>query len=59
MALSDYITDKLKRIANNANQYIKQFRDRNKEKLISLLVMEKFFKLSNQKKSSVNFFTKH
>jgi spore maturation protein CgeB len=50
-------TDKLKRIANNANQYIKQFTDRNKEKLISLLVMEKFFKLSNQKKSSVNFLT--
>jgi len=48
-------TDELKRIAENANQYTYQFRDRNKEKLISLLVMEKFFKLSNQKKSSVNF----
>ena len=48
-------TDELKRIAKNANQYTNQFRDRNKEKLISLLVMEKFFKLSNQKKSSVNF----
>ena len=50
-------TDELKRIAKNANQYTNQFRDRNKEKLISLLVMEKFFKLSNQKKSSVNFLT--
>ena len=48
-------TDELKRIAKNANQYTNQFRDINKEKLISLLVMEKFFKLSNQKKSSVNF----
>ena len=50
-------TDELKRIAKNANQYTNQFRDINKEKLISLLVMEKFFKLSNQKKSSVNFLT--
>ena len=50
-------TDELKRIAKNANLYTNQFRDRNKEKLISLLVMEKFFKLSKQKKSSVNFLT--
>ena len=51
--------DELKRISRNANHYTNQFRDRNKEKLISLLVMEKFFKLSNQKKSSVNFLTEH
>jgi hypothetical protein len=49
----------LKRISRNANHYTNQFRDRNKEKLISLLVMEKFFKLSNQKKSSINFLAEH
>ena len=27
------------------------------EKIISILVMEKFFSLTNQKKSSINFFS--
>ena len=50
--------DKLKYIVKNANEFISKFRDLNKEKIISLLVMEKFFKMTNQKESSVNFFPK-
>ena len=49
-------TDKLKIISKNANEYISQFKDKESEKIISILVMEKFFSLTNQKKSSINFF---
>ena len=49
--------DKLKEISSNANNYVNQFRDENDEKIISLLVMEKFFNFSGQKKSSINFFS--
>ncbi|PDH50655.1 MAG: lipopolysaccharide biosynthesis protein [Cryomorphaceae bacterium MED-G14] len=50
--------DKLKYIISNANEFISKFRDLKKEKIISLLVMEKFFKMTNQKESLVNFFPK-
>ena len=49
--------DELKEISLNANNYVNQFKDEKDEKIISLLVMEKFFSLSGQKKSSVNFFS--
>ena len=49
--------EKLKQISINANNYVNQFRDSNDEKIISLLVMEKFFALTNQKKSLINFFS--
>ena len=48
--------DELKEISLNANNYVNQFKDEKDEKIISLLVMEKFFSFSGQKKSSVNFF---
>ena len=48
--------DKLKLIVKNANDYVSKFKDRKSEKIISLLVMEKFFNITNQKKSSINFF---
>ena len=50
-------TDKLKIISKNANEYISQFKNKESEKIISILVMEKFFSLTNQKKSSINFFS--
>ena len=40
--------DKSLKIINNANCYIDQFKDPELEKLISLLVLDKFFKKSNQ-----------
>ena len=57
--LSYYIKypKKLIQISSNANNYVNQFKDVNDEKIISLLVMEKFFKLTNQKKSLINFFS--
>ena len=48
---------KLKQISINANNYVNQFRDSYDEKIISLLVMEKFFAFTNQKKSLINFFS--
>ena len=36
------------KIIGNANQYIKQFKDFEQERLISLMVLNKFFKYSNQ-----------
>ena len=48
-------TEKLQQISINANNYVNQFRDYNDEKIISLLVMEKFFCLTNQKKSLIDF----
>ena len=50
--------DKLKEISSNANNYVNQFRDKRDEKIISLLVMEKLFSLSGQKKPLINFFSK-
>ena len=47
--------EKLKQISINANNYVNQFRDSSDEKIISLLVMEKFFAFTNQKKSLINF----
>ena len=35
--------DKCLEIINNANEYVKQFKDEKREKLISLLVLEKYF----------------
>lgn len=34
-------------IIKNANQYVKQFQDNEREELISLLVMQKYFKMTN------------
>ena len=48
--------DKLKEISSNANNYVNQFRDKRVEKIISLLVMDKFFSLSGQKKPLINFY---
>ena len=36
------------KIIENANNYVEQFKDPEKEKLISLMVLSKFFKYSNQ-----------
>ncbi len=49
--------EKLKQISINANNYVNQFKDEKDEKIISLMVMEKFFAFSGQKKSSINFFS--
>ena len=40
--------DKSIKIIENANQYIKQFKDLEQERLISLMVLNKFFKYSDQ-----------
>jgi len=57
--LNYYINNlnKLKFISKNANQYVSKFRDTKTEKIISLLVMEKFFSITSQKKSSIDFFS--
>ena len=46
-----YITrpEECKEIIKNANQYISQFKNKNREDLISLLVLEKYFHFTNQK----------
>lgn len=41
-------TDDALRIIKNANQYVDQFRNKNIEELISILVMYKYFQLSGQ-----------
>ncbi|HLS28379.1 MAG TPA: glycosyl transferase family 90 [Opitutales bacterium] len=41
-------TDEALRIIKNANQYVDQFRNKNIEELISILVMYKYFQLSGQ-----------
>jgi len=41
--------DKALEIIKNANNYIKQFQNKEQEDAISLLVLDKYFKLSNQK----------
>lgn len=40
--------DEAEAIIRNANQYVEQFKDKKRELLISLLVMEKYFKMTNQ-----------
>lgn len=41
-------TDEALEIIRNAHEYVRQFQDRQQEELIGLLVMLKFFRLSNQ-----------
>ena len=40
--------DELKAIVDNANRYVDQFRDRRRERYIGLLVMQKYFRMTNQ-----------
>lgn len=40
--------DKAEAIIHNAHQWVDQFRDKKREKLISLLVFDKYFKMINQ-----------
>jgi hypothetical protein len=42
--------DKAKQIISNANRYVKQFQDKEKEKIISLLVLQKYFEQTGQLK---------
>ena len=44
--------EKCKEIIKNANQYISQFKNKNREDLISLLVLEKYFHFTNQKEKT-------
>jgi hypothetical protein len=46
--------DEALEIINNAHQYIKQFRNKRQEDLISLLVLEKYFYKTGQKEISEN-----
>ncbi|GGE19045.1 glycosyl transferase family 90 [Psychroflexus salis] len=39
--------DEALQIIKNANEYVKQFQDKEREELISLLVMQKYFKMTN------------
>lgn len=41
--------DKAEDIINHAHQYVRQFQDRKRERLISLMVLDKYFSLSGQK----------
>ena len=34
-------------VADNANRYVQQFRDERRERYIGLLVMQKYFKMTN------------
>jgi hypothetical protein len=47
-------TEKALEIIKNANHYIEQFKSKPREDLISLLVLEKYFYKTNQKKVSEN-----
>lgn len=40
--------DELRTIVDNANRYVAQFRDSRRERYIALLVMQKYFKMTNQ-----------
>ena len=40
--------DELRTIADNANRYVDQFRNVRRERYIALLVMQKYFKMTNQ-----------
>ncbi len=44
--------EECKEIIKNANQYISQFKNKNREDLISLLVLEKYFHFTNQKEKT-------
>jgi spore maturation protein CgeB len=39
--------DEAEKIIENAHNYIKPFKNKKREKLISLLVLDKYFKLTN------------
>ncbi len=41
-------TEEVLKIINNAQKYVEQFKDKRKEKRISILVMNRYFSLSNQ-----------
>jgi len=47
-------TDEALEIIKNANHYIEQFKSKPREDLISLLVLEKYFYKTNQKKVAEN-----
>lgn len=40
--------EKAEAIIRNAHEYIAQFRDRERERLISLLVLDKYFRMTGQ-----------
>lgn len=40
--------DEAQEIIKHANEYVKQFKNRKRENLISLLVLEKYFKVTGQ-----------
>lgn len=40
--------DKAQEIIDHAHDYIRQFQDKKREKLISLLVLDKYFTLTNE-----------
>jgi hypothetical protein len=48
-------TDEAQKIIRNANEYVRQFKDKNREDLISLLVLEKYFIKTGQKVHSPQF----
>ena len=45
-------TEEALQIVKNANAYVDQFKDSKREKLISLLVLDKYFSLSGQNQES-------
>ena len=40
-------SDKAKKIVQNAHEYVKQFQDKDREDLIHLLVLKKYFSMTN------------
>lgn len=42
-------TDKAMQIVKNANEYVKQFKNNKLERLISLMVVDKYFEKTGQK----------
>lgn len=47
--------NKMAEIVRNANEYTNQFKNKKRERLIALLVMEKFLVMTQQKKSIIDF----
>jgi hypothetical protein len=45
-------TEKCKRIIKNANDYVVQFKNKSREDLISLLVLEKYFHFTRQQEKT-------
>ena len=45
--------DKAQEIINHAHEYVAQFKDRNREELISLLVLDKYFRVTGQIKDEI------